>query len=39
MKTAWLHRGQAWPPALPNRCINLTVGSLDELADMVEASL
>jgi putative hydrolase of the HAD superfamily len=39
MRTAWLHRRQAWPPALPDQYIDLTVGSLDELADMVEASL
>ena len=39
MRTAWLHRGRAWPPALPDDCIDLTIGSLGELADIVAVTL
>ena len=39
MKTAWLHRGRAWPPALSDQCIDLSISSVGELADIVAVTL
>lgn len=39
MRTAWLHRGQTWPPALPGHCVDLTISSLEELAGIVEVTV
>jgi len=35
MKTAWLHRSRAWPSTLPRSCVDLTIGSLADLAEVL----
>jgi putative hydrolase of the HAD superfamily len=35
MMTAWLHRSRTWPSALPSSCVDLTIGSLADLADVL----
>ncbi len=35
MKTAWLHRSQPWPSTLPRSCVDLTIGSLADLAEVL----
>ncbi len=35
MRTAWLQRGQTWPAALSDRCVDFTISSLSEVIDIV----
>jgi len=35
MRTAWLHRDQTWPSTTIERCADFTIGSLDELVDII----
>ncbi len=35
MRTVWLQRGQAWPATIAERCVDLTIGALNELVGLV----
>lgn len=35
LRTAWLHRDQTWPSTTIERCADFTIGSLDELVDII----